>query len=188
MRPSWKKLAPALLLGSALLTAGSATASAVPAAPAPDAAALPADTRTAIVNAANSQIGQGETPPGSNCNPYGPCQAWCAHFATWTWRKAGITIPNYGFTGDIYTWGRNKGRAHSTNTGMQPGDIVLYGTGPQNTSTSVHTGVVVAVGNGKITTVEGNSGDAVRKHGPFDPTRAKAAGRPGNIYGWVAAQ
>ncbi|NEA34829.1 CHAP domain-containing protein [Streptomyces sp. SID13031] len=101
---------------------------------------------------------------------------------------ADITIPNYGFTGDIYTWGRGKGRAHSTNTGVQPGDIVLYGTGPQNTSTSVHTGVVVAVGNGKITTVEGNASNAVRKFGPFDPTRAKAAGRPGNIYGWVAAQ
>ncbi len=154
MRPSWKKLAPALLLGSALLSTGSVAASAAPA----------ADL------------------------PYGPCQAWCAHFATWTWRKAGINIPNYGFTGDIYTWGRSKGRAHSTNTGMQPGDIVLYGTGPQNTSTSVHTGVVVAVGKGKITTVEGNSNNAVRKHGPFDPTQAKAAGRPGNIYGWVAAQ
>ena len=148
-----------------------------------------ADTRTKIVNAANGEIGQQETPPGSNCNPYGPCQAWCAHFATWTWRKAGIDIPNYGFTGDIYTWGQRKGRAHSSNTGMKRGDIVLYGTGPQNTGTSVHTGVVVAVGtDGKITTVEGNSGDKVRKHGPFDPKRAKAAGRPGNIYGWVSAQ
>lgn len=49
---------------------------------------------------------------------------------------------------------------------MKPGDIVLYGTGPQSTSTSVHTGVVVAVGNGTITTVEGNSA---------------------NIYGWVSA-
>lgn len=185
MRPPWKKLAPALLLGSALLSAGSVTAAAVPAVPAPTAVA---DVRTAIIDAANGEVGQGETPPGSNCNPYGPCEAWCAHFATWTWRQAGITIPNYGFTGDIYTWGQGKGRAHSTNTGMQPGDIVLYGTGPQNTNTSVHTGVVVAVGNGKITTVEGNASNAVRKFGPFDPTHAKAAGRPGNIYGWVAAQ
>jgi hypothetical protein len=71
---------------------------------------------------------------------------------------------------------------------MKPGDIVLYGTGPQSTSTSVHTGVVVAVGNGKITTVEGNSDDKVRKHGPFNPKKAKDAGRPANIYGWVSAQ
>jgi hypothetical protein len=147
-----------------------------------------ADTRTTIVNAANGEVGQEETPPGSNCNPYGPCEAWCAHFATWTWRQAGIDIPNYGFTGDIYTWGQDRGRAHSSDTGMQPGDIVLYGTGPEDTDTSVHTGVVVAVGtDGKITTVEGNSDNEVRKHGPFDPQHAEDAGRPGDIYGWVAA-
>jgi hypothetical protein len=148
-----------------------------------------ADTRTTIVNAANGEVGRQETPPGSNCTPYGPCEPWCAHFATWTWRQAGINIPNYGFTGDIYTWGQGKGRAHSGNTGIRPGDIVLYGTGPQNTNSSVHTGVVVAVGtDGRITTVEGNSGNQVSKHGPFDPKHAQNAGRPANIYGWVAAQ
>lgn len=150
--------------------------------------ATAADTRTTIVNAANGEIGQQETPPGSNCNPYGPCEAWCAHFATWTWRQAGIDIPNYGFTGDIYTWGQGKGRTHDGDTGMQPGDIVLYGTGPDNTDTSVHTGVVVAVGtDGRITTVEGNSDNEVRKHGPFDPQHAESAGRPADIYAWVSA-
>ena len=172
MRPSLRVVFAAVVL--ALLGSFSLTAAA-------------ADTRTKIVNAANGEVGQAETPPGSNCNPYGSCNAWCAHFATWTWRKAGIDIPNYAFTGDIYYWGQRKGRAHSGNSGMKPGDIVLYGTGPQSTSTSVHTGVVVAVGNGKITTVEGNSGDKVRKHGPFNPKKAKDAGRPANIYGWVSA-
>ena len=61
-------------------------------------------------------------------------------------RQAGIDIPNYGFTGDIYPWGQDRGRAHSGDTGMQPGDIVLFGTGPEDTDSSVHTGVVVAVG------------------------------------------
>ncbi|MGW5189922.1 CHAP domain-containing protein [Kribbella sp. NPDC004138] len=150
--------------------------------------AAAADTRTTIVNAANGEVGQQETPPGSNCNPYGPCEAWCAHFATWTWRQAGIQIPNYGFTGDIYTWGQGKGRTHDGDTGMQPGDIVLYGTSPDDTDTSVHTGVVVAVGtDGRITTVEGNSGNEVRKHGPFDPQHAGNAGRPADIYAWVSA-
>ncbi|MET9316415.1 CHAP domain-containing protein [Kribbella sp. NPDC003505] len=150
--------------------------------------AAAADTRTTIVNAANGEVGQQETPPGSNCNPYGPCEAWCAHFATWTWRQAGIQIPDYGFTGDIYTWGQGTGRTHDGDTGMRPGDIVLYGTGPDSTDTSVHTGVVVAVGtDGTITTVEGNSGDEVRKHGPFDPQHAENAGRPADIYAWVSA-
>jgi cell wall-associated NlpC family hydrolase len=176
-------------LGLAVVFAGALTAAAIPVATTPVAASTvrPATVRTDIVSIANGQLGTGEDPPGSNCTPYGPCEAWCALFATWTWRQAGISIPKYDFTGDIYTWGQGKGRAHSTNTGMQPGDIVLYGTGPQNTDTSLHTGIVVAVGTGTITTVEGNSDNQVEKHGPFDPTHARSAGRPGNIYGWVSA-
>jgi hypothetical protein len=38
---------------------------------------------------------------------------------------------------------------------------------------SVHTGIVVAVGNGMITTVEGDSNNAVRKHDPFDSTMSE---------------
>ncbi|WP_344311174.1 CHAP domain-containing protein [Fodinicola feengrottensis] len=172
-----------------VLLAGALTVTATPVAALAATATVvqPATVRTDIVSIANSELGIGENPPGSNCTKYGPCEAWCALFATWVWRQAGISIPQYDFTGDIYTWGQGKGRAHSTNTGMQPGDIVLYGTGPQNTDTSLHTGIVVAVGTGTITTVEGNSDNQVEKHGPFDPTHAHAAGRPGNIYGWVSA-
>lgn len=176
-------------IAMAVLFAGVLAAAATPAAAfAVTASAVqPADVRSDIVSTANSQLGIGEDPPGSNCTKYGPCEAWCALFATWTWQQAGISIPQYAFTGDIYTWGQGKGRAHSTNTGMQPGDIVLYGTGPEDTDTSLHTGIVVAVGTGTITTVEGNSDNQVEKHGPFDPTHAQSAGRPGNIYGWVSA-
>jgi hypothetical protein len=177
-------------IGLAVLLAGTFAIGGSPAMAAtiPAAAAQPADVRSDIVSIANGELGTGENPPGSNCTKYSDdCDSWCAYFATWVWRQAGSSIPNYGFTGDIYTWGQGKGRAHSTNTGMQPGDIVLYGTGPQNTDTSVHTGIVVAVGTGTITTVEGNSDNQVEKHGPFDPTHARNAGRPGNIYGWVSA-
>ncbi|QWF81336.1 CHAP domain-containing protein [Amycolatopsis sp. CA-230715] len=173
------KLARTLVIG-ALSAASVAVAT-------PGAIAQPASVRDDIAKLANGEIGTGENPPGSNCTPYGPCESWCAHFATWAWRKAGIDIPNYGFTGDIYTWGKQKGRAHATDTGMHTGDIVLYGTGPSSVDTSVHTGIVVAASGGKITTVEGNSGDEVSKHGPFDPQHAEAAGRPADIYGWVSA-
>jgi hypothetical protein len=175
------KLGLSVLIASTLV---GATAVAGPA----SASVKVADVRSTIVSTVTDELGEGENPPGSNCTKYSSaCEAWCAHFATWAWRKAGSSIPNYGFTGDIYTWGQNKGRAHNTNTGMQPGDIVLYGTGPQNTDSSVHTGVVVATGDGTITTIEGNSKNAVRKIGPFDPKHAKNAGLPGNIYGWVSA-
>ena len=38
---------------------------------------------------------------------------------------------------------------------------------------SVHISVVVAVGNGTITTVERNSNNAVRTHGLLDPTMSE---------------
>ena len=41
---------------------------------------------------------------GSYCNPYGPCEQWCALFATWAWEQAGIPIPRYAFTGDMDGW------------------------------------------------------------------------------------
>ena len=41
--------------------------------------------------------------PGMFCNPYGPCEEWCALFATWVWEQAGIPIPGYAFVGDVYT-------------------------------------------------------------------------------------
>ena len=41
------------------------------------------DVRSRIVAIARTQLGQGERPAGSNCTKFGPCEAWCADFATW---------------------------------------------------------------------------------------------------------
>jgi hypothetical protein len=144
------------------------------------------DYRAAVVRTALGQVGTAEQPLGSNCTKYGPCESWCALFASWVWRKAGVNI-NTAFTGYFYDWGAHRGTAHRTNHGMQPGDVVLYGTGPQNTSTSVHIGVVVKTySDGRILTVEGNTSNGVHERGPFDPRHARAAGRPGNIYAYVS--
>ena len=75
---------------------------------------------------------------GAYCNPYGPCEEWCALFATWVWEAAGVPIPRYAFTGDIFNWAATNTAVTGGATGGQPGEIVLYGTGPASTSTSVH--------------------------------------------------
>ena len=49
------------------------------------------------------------TSQGPYCNPYGPCEEWCALFATWAWEQAGIPIPRYAFTGDIWGWAAAHG-------------------------------------------------------------------------------
>jgi len=132
----------------------------------------------AIVAAVAGQV-EPDPDTGYYCNPYGPCEEWCALFATWAWRQGGIPIPSYGFTGSVYQWAATHGRILPPSATPDPGDVVLYGTGPQNTDTSVHVGVVTQVWpDGAIDTVDGDSGPgrdgwlSVTINGPFLPAHS----------------
>ena len=146
-----------------------------------------------IVGNAASQLGpNGDAAHGPFCNPYGPCEEWCALFATWAWESGGIPIPRYPFTGSIFGWGLAHGHVLPPWAVPAPGDMVLYGTGPQNASTSVHVGIVAQVWpDGAIDTIEGDSGPepegqfAVTVNGPFLPLYSQEAnGMP--VYAFVA--
>jgi CHAP domain len=126
--------------------------------------------------AAASQIEPDPDTQGPYCNPYGPCEEWCALFATWVWRQAGIPIPSYAFTGDIYQWAATNGAVLPPTALPAVGDAVLYGTGPSSTATSVHVGIVTQVWpDGAIMTVAGDAGPgrdgylSVALDGPFLP-------------------
>jgi hypothetical protein len=131
----------------------------------------------AITALAAGQVGPDpDLAQGSFCNPYGPCEAWCALFVTWVWAHAGIPVSSIPFTGNIYAWAAAHGRIVPPNVLPAPGDALLYGTGPQSTATSVHTGLVVQVWpDGAVVTVEGDAGPApsgqlsVIINGPFLP-------------------
>ncbi|MEV0679558.1 CHAP domain-containing protein [Actinosynnema sp. NPDC050436] len=117
-----------------------------------------------IVSAARRELGVRENPPGSNRNPYGPTAAWCSSFATAMWRKAGVDIPLLPFTGDVFRWGQRNGKSYTELADVRPGDVLLFGTGPQSPTTSKHIGIVEKVSGGAVTLIEGNSGDAVRRN------------------------
>ncbi len=130
----------------------------------------------AIVNTASSQIAPASIP-GTFCNPYGPCEPWCVLFATWVWRQVGIQIPLYPFVGSVYDWGASNGHLMSPSSLPQPGDAILYGTGPQTVQTAVHMGIVAQVWpDGFIDTIEGDAGPGnngeygVVMNGPFLPS------------------
>ena len=134
----------------------------------------------AIVAAAASQIAP-DPNNGYFCNPYGTCEPWCALFATWAWQKGGVPIPSYAFVGNIYTWAAANGSVLASNAMAVPGDAILYGTGPQNVTTAVHTGIVAQVWpDGAVDTIEGDAGPGVTGHlavvvnGPFLPADAVA--------------
>jgi hypothetical protein len=162
-----------------------------------------------IVRIAQSQLGTAESPPGSNCNPYGPCVQWCSLFVSWVWKRAGIPMQGststYAYSGSIYEWAKaheggpfavtapgdppfskaeaNGARALPPTATPAPGDAVLYGGGP---SASAHVGIVERVfPGGQITTIDGNFGDRVARSGPFLPSQAVAYGMPGPVYGFA---
>ena len=140
------------------------------------------------VRVAESQVGQTEHPPGSNCTLYGPCEEWCSLFTAWVWQHAGIPLSGptslYAYSGSLYTWvAEHHGHVLPPSARPSPGDAVFYGTGPSN---SLHVGIIVRVlANGEIATVDGNYANKVTRVGPFDPAHAAAAGEPGPIYGYA---
>jgi hypothetical protein len=141
-----------------------------------------------IVRIAESQIGQGEHPPGSNCTIYGPCEEWCALFASWVWIKAGIPLAGstatYGYSGSLYTWTQEHGgRVLAASATPAPGDLVFYGSGP-GPGESDHVGIVQRVfPDGRITTIEGNYAGHVTLVGPFSP--AHPVGESAPVYGYA---
>lgn len=141
-----------------------------------------------IVRIAESQLGQGEQPEGSNCTIYGPCEEWCSLFAAWVWQHAGVPLPGstalYGYSGSLYTWTQEHGGHILPPTATPaPGDAVFYGSGP---SESAHVGIVQHVyPDGQITTIEGNYANHVNLVGPFLPAQATNAGETAPIYGYA---
>lgn len=142
---------------------------------------------SAIVRVARSQLGATESPIGSNCTRYGPCEEWCALFVAWVWEHAGIEMAGgtspYAYSGSFYGWVKERGgRVLPPSATPSPGDAVLYGRGP---TASDHVGIVESVLGGEITTIEGNYADRVARVGPFPPALAVLDGEPAPIYAYA---
>ncbi|WP_238607331.1 MULTISPECIES: CHAP domain-containing protein [unclassified Amycolatopsis] len=117
-----------------------------------------------ILDHARHNLGYHEGP--NNRNKWGPTgQPWCAYFATSMWRSAGVDIPKYGFTGDVYKWGQRHHLAYDRGAlahNARPGDTILFGDGP-SWGQSHHIGIIEKVEGNKITTIEGNANDQVER-------------------------
>ena len=126
---------------------------------------------SAVLAAAESQVGQAEQPPGSNDGPaiagYRSAvqgaqagEPWCAYFASWAAQQAGTPIGDagqgLGSVAEITDWAQRTGRYLPAGSTPQPGDLILFGTD--------HVGVVESVNpDGSLTTVEGNYDQAVSR-------------------------
>jgi hypothetical protein len=120
-----------------------------------------------IVSAAESQVGYRTDPSDTYCNRYSAywvsgmsdCgnsnleEEWCADFAAWVWRQAGVSFTYQYISGDInsssasfFEWGVAHGTWHKFGDGYvpEPGDIAVYGL-DKTTMTAAHVAVVTSV-------------------------------------------
>ena len=139
--------------------------------------------RGRILALARQEIGYRE--PGNYCTIFGPCEEWCSLFVTWAWRHAGVPVPSLAFTGYLYDWAKATTSIRGAKGVPEPGDAVLFGTGPSSVSTSLHVGVVEAAYPGYLVTIEGDSLHGVRRF--VVPTRnPQSIGEPGSIYAYAS--
>jgi CHAP domain-containing protein len=134
-------------------------------------------SRADIVRIAESQVG---THADSNeCQPYGPCEDWCALFASWVWQKAGVKVPTMPGAAQWSAWGQQQNTWHPTNP--QPGDVIEF--------SGQHVGIVESVAaNGDITIIAGNAGPspgAVIRHASVPPSDWQAMG-PAPVTGYTS--
>lgn len=119
-----------------------------------------------VIEIARRELGQTESPSGSNNTPYGAAyglqgQPWCVIFLWWLFREAGESAAFFGRAktascGKLLRWYREQGQTVPVEQ-VQPGDIVILNFhGTQDTE---HCGLVTEVlGNGRyIQTIEGNT-------------------------------
>jgi hypothetical protein len=118
-----------------------------------------------IVAIAESQVGYSTEPTSSYCNKFSAywdagtsgCpsgeldEEWCADFAAWALREAGVPF-TYGYSpGEInasavsfYQWGVANARWHPATSGYAatPGDVAVYGLSLGEEPSAVHVAIV----------------------------------------------
>ncbi|MGK8553110.1 DUF4226 domain-containing protein [Nocardia gipuzkoensis] len=109
------------------------------------------------IQIAAGELGVREYAQNRVNRPYNINDAWCASFATWAWSQAGINVPwtNKNAVLSIWSDAQRMGLADRS-SGARPGDLVILNGGG-------HVGMVVARNGNTITTIEGNSSDAVQQ-------------------------
>ncbi len=119
-----------------------------------------------LLSVAESQLGVGETPPGSNVTPYsvwyGLIGPWCAMYCLWCAAQVGLKLPTHSayvptmysqmVSADLWIPASEAG----------PGDFVMFNF---DGGLLDHVGIVTdRIGSNAWATIEGNTDDVVRHH------------------------
>lgn len=123
-----------------------------------------------IVTVALSQVGNVGGEPYWSWYGFGGRVEWCACFVSWCANECGYievgVIPKFAAcTSQGVPWFQERGLWQDNSYEPRPGDIIFFDwdDGGQD-GQSDHVGIVEKVENGRVYTVEGNSGDSVRQN------------------------
>ncbi len=118
----------------------------------------------AIVKVALSQEGNGGDTYWSWYG-FSSRVSWCACFVSWCGEQCGYlaagVMPKFALCSDGAKWFQSKGQLRDGSCVPAAGDIIFFDRG--NDGSIDHVGIVESVKKGTVNTVEGNSGDAVRR-------------------------
>ena len=95
---------------------------------------------------------------------------WCACFVSWCANECGYidtgVIPKYAGCVNGVQWFKDRGQWLDNSAEPAPGMIIFFDWDDENgqDGLSDHTGIVEKVENGRVYTIEGNSGDSVRQN------------------------
>lgn len=165
--------------------------------------ALTGNPRTDVVHIAKNQVGYKEG--GVNLNAYGRAmgnngQAWCVYFVLWCLDQAGVKErPVSGNTCNNVTWFQKRGLWHNQQSvgwksganqcdGVvdadyipQVGDVVSIENDGSPSEGPDHTGIVVAVDDSWVYTVEGNISNSVAER-KYSRDNGKLNGKSSSVY------
>lgn len=123
-----------------------------------------------IVQVALTQVGNVGGKPYWSWYGFGSRVEWCACFVSWCANECGYieagVIPKFAAcTSQGVPWFQERGLWEDNSYEPRPGDIIFFDwdDGGQD-GQSDHVGIVEKVENGRVYTVEGNSGDSVRQN------------------------
>ena len=127
----------------------------------------------AIVSVALSQIGNVGGEPYWSWYGFGSRVEWCACFVSWCANECGYIdsgiVPKFASCVNGVNWFKERGQWAGNDIQPTPGMIIFFdwdnpsgSSGPQD-GLSDHAGIVEKVENGRVYTIEGNSGDSCRE-------------------------
>lgn len=111
-----------------------------------------------MVSTAKKYLGYNEKNGSYKKFTQGRTEKWCADFVSYVARECGIKGFNFAAVQQIWDWGKANGKFHKT---AKIGDVVIFKGVDKNGKKVSHTGIVTAVENGQIKTIEGNTSHKV---------------------------